>query len=63
MSVHVTNNGLAKALRISRRWLDQLKAQGVLTYDLPNVKMFDLENAKKTYIDYINRRLEQRNLL
>jgi hypothetical protein len=62
-SAYVTTNGLAKSLGIGRRWLDRLKKAGVLEYDLPNVRMFDLEKAKHTYLGYINRKLERRNLL
>jgi hypothetical protein len=62
-SVYVTTNGLAKSLGIGRRWLDRLKKAGILEYDLPNVRMLDLEKAKYTYLGYITRKLEKRNLL
>jgi hypothetical protein len=62
-SAYVTTNGLAKSLGIGRRWLDRLKKAGVLEYDQPSAKMFNLEKAKHTYLGYITRKLEKRNLL
>ena len=62
-SVYVTTNGLAKSLGIGRRWLDRLKKAGVLEYDLPNVRMFNVEKAKHTYLAYVTRKLEKRNLI
>lgn len=61
-SAYVTTNGLAKSLGIGRRWLDRLKKAGVLEYDLPNVRMFNLEKAKHAYLGYVTRKLEQRKL-
>lgn len=62
-SAYVTTNGLAKSLGIGRRWLDRLKKAGVLEYDLPNVRMFNLEKAKHSYLEYVTQKLEKRNLL
>ena len=57
------NKRLGEVASIGRRWLDRLKKAGVLEYDLPNVRMFDLEKAKLTYLGYITRKLEKRNLI
>jgi hypothetical protein len=62
-SAYVTTNGLAKQLGVGRRCLDRLEKAGVLAYDLPNVKMFNLERAKLAYLGYMTRSLEGRNLL
>ena len=61
-SAYVTTNGLAKSLGIDGSWLDRLKKAGVLEYDLPNVRMFNLEKAKHTYLAYVTLKLEKRNL-